>query len=84
MKIYVPPLMLRDGLNMWAMWLLRVVVGIHIKKINFTGIIRIVSVGGLVPNKGYDYLQMVEIYSAANTNTSDVMVWWWSPGIWVS
>jgi hypothetical protein len=37
MKIYVPPLMLRDGLNMWAMWLLRVVVGIHIKKINFTG-----------------------------------------------
>jgi len=37
MKIIVPPLMLRDGLNMWAMWLLRVGVGIHIKKINFTG-----------------------------------------------
>lgn len=43
---------------------------------------RMISAGGLEPNEeGYDYSQMVEIYSSANATTSDVVVWWWSPGI---
>ncbi len=35
--------------------------------------------GPEVPNGGYSYGEMIEIWNAANATKSDIMMWWWKP-----
>jgi hypothetical protein len=37
------------------------------------------SSGPLLPNHGYSYFQMIQIWHAANATQSPVFMWWWKP-----
>ena len=43
--------------------------------------ITLTSQGPLLPNKGYSYGHMIQIYHAANETKSDVLFYWWSPDL---
>ena len=42
-------------------------------------IVGLKSDGTEVPNRGYSYGSMIEIWKAANATSSDTLMWWWQP-----